>query len=1043
MSHAPAKARRPVGEPSAVASAAWLLVVVVAGCTDTAADTPVLGANLVFHGPDAGLANVDAQAAHPDAAASATCAPSCVAGYVCAEQGTAPHCAVDPQLQCQPCASDLSCLGGTCASVGGEGAFCNLPCQSAADGSSACPVGHACVPGPAGARCVPSSGSCSCGPSQAGVQRACSAGSCAGSQTCGDGGWTACQASIAPEVCNGLDDNCNGATDEPWLQDGRYVSDTHCGTCGTDCTALVVHGKGTCDPASWPPHCVVGGCDPGWVPSGGLSCVPIPTSACIGCASVEDCLPGMVCGDFGSGKVCAAACSAACGPKCVDGACPPLGCGCGPAEVGQKRPCSRGNPAGSCFGVETCTTGSGWAGCTAPIPAQESCNGIDDNCDGSIDEALGAGTCVAQNASGSCVGTKTCSGSSGWTCSAKVPAVETCNGQDDDCDGSTDEDFVDAATGLYLSAGHCGNCSTSCQILGPGSVATCTIVGGTAKCGSACAPGWVDANGLSVDGCECHIQPGPDEPDGTDQNCDGIDGDASKAIFVAKTGSDDQPGTRAQPVVSIQKGIALAVAGQKQDVYVANGAYPGKVELVAGISLWGGYGAGFSVRDPKAFETVLLGAAPLTGDAVTVHGKAIAGPGLVTRVDGWTIYGPVATSPGSAGIAVFAEDCDNRLQFQQDVLFGGVGAPGSAGKPGLSGSPGTDGVAGSPASDIGHAYCTANDWSAGGAGGSGCGFAGGNGGTAICPDFNEAVGPPQCSDKFNYKQTSLPIEAGQTGLGPSGGAGGIAGWDAYIDPNDGVTTSCTELSIIGCTDCVVPFYPRYGGDGLHGSNGTGGAPGASCVKPGAFVAGAWLPSSGGSGVGGDAGSGGGGGGAAGGVETVACLAKAGYDDIGGSGGGGGAGGCGGTGGAGGQGGGASIALLVVGGAPVVTGCTLSGGAGGQGGVGGTGGPGGSGGNGEPGGSGAQTNAKAFCAYKGGAGGHGGAGGAGGGGGGGCGGPAVGIAVSGAAIDAVAGWQAKNAFAGSGSPGGGGDGGPSGGSAGLAGLPGQILQVLLF
>ena len=88
------------------------------------------------------------------------------------------------------------------------------------------------------------------------------------------------------------------------------------------------------------------------------------------------------------------------------------------------------------MGMETCASGA-WVGCTARQPIAEGCNGIDDDCDTSIDEGL---TRSCANACGTS-GTQTCASGTYTLCTAPAPPVETCNGIDDDCDGTTDEDL--------------------------------------------------------------------------------------------------------------------------------------------------------------------------------------------------------------------------------------------------------------------------------------------------------------------------------------------------------------------------------------------------------------------------------------------------------------------------------------------------------------------------------------------------------------------------------------------------------------------------
>ena len=107
-----------------------------------------------------------------------------------------------------------------------------------------------------------------------------------------------------------------------------------------------------------------------------------------------------------------------------------------PCEPGTTVPC--GSSVGACKpGTALCQDDAGPGECVGSIaPSKETCNGIDDDCNGTIDDGFNVG--------GACDGpdtdlckddTQSCAG-----CSTGPNNVETCNGVDDNCNGTIDSD---------------------------------------------------------------------------------------------------------------------------------------------------------------------------------------------------------------------------------------------------------------------------------------------------------------------------------------------------------------------------------------------------------------------------------------------------------------------------------------------------------------------------------------------------------------------------------------------------------------------------
>ena len=519
------------------------------------------------------------------------------------------------------------------------------------------------------------------------------------------------------------------------------------------------------------------------------------------------------------------------------------------------------------------------------------------------------------------------------------------------------------------------------------------------------SPNAAAGTGIDCNDTSAAINPGATDTvgDGTDPNCDGIDGTVANAVFVNSNGGVDSGscGAMGSPCASIGQAETNAPGQSKTEVYVAGGTYA-KFTVASGLKIRGGFGQnwqrGAAGTNPK-IATVNASSDLGIGGPVAIIASGIT---AATSVADLTVQG-VTAAAGQASYGIHITNSTSALTLNGLTIIGGTGGAGSAGTNGAS----TAGAAtaGSPGqnSEEDGAVCSTDRKSGGAGAGSSTrgGGAGGQGGSqdTSCSFFG-----------YNYNATG-GLSGSLGGGGASGGGGGSGAGSGDASP---------------------------GGTGTAGAvtDGSGGAAGAA--SNGSLSGGSWIPSGGTGGTGtlGADGKGGGGGGGGGGSDET-------NDDFGAGGGGGGQGGlAAASSGAGGTAGRASIALALINSSPTLSAVQITLGTGGAGGTGGSGGTGQTGGAGGAGGRGLCNNNTGYSGYpfgicttggNGGAGGTGGAGGRGGhagGGGGGAGGPALGI-VKTASSSPV------------GTPlfsGGAGGAGGTGGTTGVTGTAGQTGLV---
>ncbi|NOZ01090.1 MAG: hypothetical protein GXP54_04280, partial [Deltaproteobacteria bacterium] len=331
-------------------------------------------------------------------------------------------------------------------------------------------------------------------------------GACPGQWTCkGENGWDCVGPEPKPEECNYIDDDCDGAIDEDFVSevDGKYDTSANCGLCGNSCEGKIPFAADVeCDTEPETPMCVVTDCVTGYYRASNILCLPQISNLCIPCVEDANCgATGDKCLDMVDGKYCGRNCAAGSvfGEACPDGymcqdygdgvkQCVPQSgsCDCTPANEGIHRVCAVENESGTCMGTETCDATLGWVNCTAKTPSHEFCDGLDNDCNGFVDDNLDPPTEPCANswedpASGTvytCTADWVCTdGGEGttWVCDAKQPKFETCNYLDDNCNGLIDEDYKVEGTNKYGAFDNCGACGVSCQDL---------VLNGTTKCDS-------------------------------------------------------------------------------------------------------------------------------------------------------------------------------------------------------------------------------------------------------------------------------------------------------------------------------------------------------------------------------------------------------------------------------------------------------------------------------------------------------------------------------------------------------------------------------